>query len=126
MVTQDSTPFQAPRHSSLRPRAPRRDDAWSTDPPRVIVGPPTSDGRVAYVQHCGAPRAPAPAPAPEVLLSLHGQRPGGEGEEFLLVTAVRRCDLWNGDFDEALKALVLWTGWAVTRIERREMPAASA
>jgi hypothetical protein len=126
MLTDDPTSFRAPSHSIVRPRAPRRDDAWSSDPPRVIVGPPIGDGRVLYVQRLGAPCAPAPAAAPEVLLSLHGQRPGGDDEELLLQTAVRRCDLWNGDFDDHLQALVLWTGWAVTRIERRELVAAGS
>jgi hypothetical protein len=120
MFSHDATPFQVPKSFNLRPLARLRDDYG---PPRVIIGPPIGDGRVAFVEPRDAPRAPAAGPAPEVLLSLFGQRPGGEGDELLLRTAVRRCDLWNGDFDERLKALVLWTGWAVTRIERRELAA---
>jgi hypothetical protein len=122
MLTHESTPFQTHRHSTFRRPAPRRDDYRPT---RVIIGPPIGDGRVAYVEQLDPPRTPAavPAPAPEVLLSLFGQRPGGGGDELLLHVAVRRCDLWNGDFDDRLKALVLWTGWAVTRIERRELAA---
>jgi hypothetical protein len=127
MLTHESNPFQTPAqanvpHSSIRRRTPRRDDYPTA---RVIIGPPIGDGRVAYVQQLDASRTPAaiPATAPEVLVSLFGQRPGGNGNELLLHVAVRRCDLWNGDFDDRLKVLVLWTGWAVTRIERRELEA---
>ncbi len=120
MITEDATSFQSPRSLGLRPRTLRRDDC----PGRVIVGPPIGGGRVAYVQPLDAP--PAPAPAAEVLLSLYGQKPGGPDGELLLRAVIRRCDLWNGDFDERLKGLVLWLGWAVTRIERRECGAGSA
>jgi hypothetical protein len=118
MLTPDSTPFQAPSHST-RWSAFRRDDYC---PPRVIVGPPVGEGRVAYVQQLDAPRAPARTP--ELVLSLRGQRPGGAGEELLLSTAVRRCDLWNGDFDDRLDELVRWHGWVLTRIDRREVATA--
>jgi hypothetical protein len=120
MFPQDSTPFQAPQHSGIQLRASRRDDYC---PPRVIVGPPTGHGRVAYVQNLDAPSAPVSGPVPELLLTLHGQRPGGDAEELLLQAAVRRCDLWNGDFDGRLAMLVSEHGWAVTRIERREVDA---
>jgi hypothetical protein len=70
-------------------------------------------------------RAPVSVSAPELLLSLHGQ-PGGSSEELLLSTAVRRCDLWNGDFDDRVKRLVLEHGCAVTRIDHHEVTPVSA
>ncbi len=121
MMTTDSTPFQAPRHSSRRTRALGPDDHC---PDRVVVGPPIGDGRVAFVQQLDAPAAQTAAG--EVLISVFGRRPRGDGVERLLQAAVRRCDLWNGDFDAGLEVLVRWTCWVVTRIERRDLATQSA
>ncbi len=120
-------------HTSPPPRprwsAARRDDHSPVPACRVVVGPPIGNGRVAFVQRLGITGAPAPSmvpPTAEVRLSLFGHRPGAWGEELLLQTDLRRCDLWNGDFDQQLRALVLFNGWAVTRIERREIAAGAA
>jgi hypothetical protein len=113
MFAQEATQDRPPHHTSRS--APRLGDMRTS---RVIVGPPVGDGRVAYVHRIEARHVAVRA---EVLISLHGYKPGALSEELLLQTGVRRCDLWNGDFDEALKSWVLWTGWAVTRIERREL-----
>jgi hypothetical protein len=120
MFTDPSTAF--PAHSHVRPvwHAARRDDYQA---PRVIVGHPIGAGRVAYVRQLGVPLAPAVVPAADVRISLFGQRPGGPDGELLLHVDIRRCDLWNGDFDVRLKAVVLSEGWAVTRIERRDLAA---
>jgi hypothetical protein len=118
MFTHDPTP---PHPSLVRSRLRRSDDHC---PPRVIVGSPIGDGRVAYVQtfDIAAPRDRRD----EVLISLYGLRPKGDGEELLLRTSVRQCDLWNGEFDGALAGLVSWAGWVLTRLERREVAPGSA
>ena len=128
MLTDPSTRLLAAPPSRPPWSAARRDDYFPPPARSVIVGPPVGNGRVAFVQRLDAPVAPAAkAPtAPEVRLSLFGHRPGGRNEEMLLQTDLRRCDLWNGDFDETLKTLVLFNGWTVTRIERREIAAGSA
>jgi hypothetical protein len=95
-------------------------DAMDAHPDRVIVGPPTGDGRVAFVRRAGAP-TPVPTTTADVLISVYGQRRGEPRVERLVEAAVRGCDLWSGDVDARLEALARWAGWVVTRVERREL-----
>jgi hypothetical protein len=83
----------------------------------VIVGPPTAEGRVAFVWQTSAPTSTQVSSA-DVLLSVYGLSQGAERMQRLVQAAVRRRDLWNRDFDARLDALVSWAGWVVTRIER--------
>jgi hypothetical protein len=93
-------------------------------PDRVIVGPPTGDGRVAFVRQAGSlAAAPVSTAAADVLISVYGRRRGTPRVERLVQVAIRRCDLWNGDFDARLAAVARWTGWVLTRIERRDLAA---
>jgi len=112
MFAQDSTPVLSPVHPDLRPKALR---SGEPSPTRVVVGPPIGDGRVAFVS------ARAPVPAADVLVSLHGRASDDAAVKLLACVEVRRADLWNGTFDEALAALLRETGWALTRIERRDL-----
>jgi hypothetical protein len=96
-------------------------DAMNAHPDRVIVGPPTGDGRVAFVRRASVPATPVSTAAADVLISVYGQRRGEPRVERLVEAAVRGCDLWTGEVDARLEALARWAGWVVTRVERREL-----